>query len=396
MFKIRTYNNIAVSGLERFPREKYEVASEIQHPDAILLRSHNLHSEALPDTVKAIGRAGAGVNNIPVAECTRRGIVVFNTPGANANAVKELVLAGMLLACRNICQAWDYVRRLEGPDELLHQQIESGKKRFQGFELGGKMLGVVGLGAIGVRVANKALALGMNVSGYDPYLTVERAWQLSASVIQASSLEELLSICDFVTLHMPLTEQTQRCINAERLRRMKPGAVLLNFSRGELVDSQAVLEALEAGHLYAYVTDFPTAALKDHPKVIALPHIGASTREAEENCAVMVAEQIRDFLENGNIRHSINFPEVVLPRAPGTTRIAIGHANVPAMVSKISACLGEAGINIQELLNKSKGEVAYSLIDAEGPLRWEIVERIKAIPGVLSVRVIESPELAIR
>jgi D-3-phosphoglycerate dehydrogenase len=389
IFKIRTYNNIAVTGLERFPREKYEVASEIQHPDAIILRSHKLHGEPLPDTLKAIGRAGAGVNNIPVAECTHRGIVVFNTPGANANAVKELVLAGMLLACRNICQAWEYVRGLEGSDEAIHQQIESGKKRFQGFELGGKMLGVVGLGAIGVRVANKALALGMNVSGYDPYVTVERAWQLSASVIQASSLEELLSICDFVTLHMPLTDQTHHCINAERLQRMKPGAVLLNFSRGELVDKQAVLEALDSGRLHAYVTDFPAAVFKNHAKVIALPHIGASTREAEENCAIMVAEQIRDFLENGNIRHSVNFPEVVLPRAPGTTRIAIPHANVPAMVSKISACLGEAGINIQELLNKSKGEVAYSLIDVEGPLRGEVLERIKAIPGVLSVRVVE-------
>jgi D-3-phosphoglycerate dehydrogenase len=387
-FKIRTYNNIAVLGLERFPREKYEVASEIQHPDAIILRSHKLHGEPLPETVKAIGRAGAGVNNIPVAECTQRGIVVFNTPGANANAVKELVLAGMLLACRNICQAWDFVRSLSGSDEQIHQQIESSKKKFQGFELGGKMLGVVGLGAIGVRVANKALALGMNVIGYDPYVTVERAWQLSASVIQASSLDELFSLCDFVTLHVPLNEETRQCINAERLRKMKPGSVLLNFSRGELVDNQAVIEALESGTLYAYVTDFPAVAFKNHPRVIALPHIGASTREAEENCAVMVADQIRDFLENGNIRHSVNFPEVVLPRAPGTTRIAIPHANVPAMVSKISACLGEVGINIQELLNKSKGEVAYSLIDVEGSVDEEVLERIKAIAGVLSVRVL--------
>ncbi len=387
-FKIRTYNNIAVSGLERFPREKYEVASEIQHPDAIILRSHKLHGEPLPETVKAIGRAGAGVNNIPVAECTHRGIVVFNTPGANANAVKELVLAGMLLACRNICQAWEFVRSLGGSDEEIHQQIESNKKKFQGFELGGKMLGVVGLGAIGVRVANKALALGMSVIGYDPYLTVERAWQLSASVIQASSLDELFSICDFVTLHVPLSEETRRCINAERLRKMKPKSVLLNFSRGELVDNQAVIEALESGTLYAYVTDFPAVAFRNHPKVIALPHIGASTREAEENCAVMVADQIRDFLENGNIRHSVNFPEVILPRAPGTTRIAIPHANVPAMVSKISACLGEVGINIQELLNKSKGEVAYSLIDVEGSVDREVLERIRAIPGVLSVRVL--------
>ncbi|WP_022947854.1 3-phosphoglycerate dehydrogenase family protein [Methylohalobius crimeensis] len=388
-YKVRTYNNIAVTGLERFPREKYEVASEIQHPDAIILRSHKLHGEPLPEALKAIGRAGAGVNNIPVAKCTQRGIVVFNTPGANANAVKELVLAGMLLASRNICQAWEYVRNLEGGDETLHRQVEAGKKRFRGFELSGKMLGVVGLGAIGVRVANKALALGMYVSGHDPYVTVERAWQLSSSVIQSSSLDELLSICDFITLHIPLTDQTRHSIDAERLRKMKQGAVLLNFSRGELVDEEALLEALDSGWLHAYVTDFPSARLKDHPKVIALPHLGASTNEAEENCAVMVADQVRDYLENGNIRHSVNFPEVILPRAPDTTRIAIPHANIPAMVSKISACLGEAEINILELLNKSKGEAAYSLIDAEGPVDPQVVHRIQSLEGVLSARVIK-------
>ncbi|GAB4352526.1 MAG: phosphoglycerate dehydrogenase [Methylohalobius crimeensis] len=388
-YKVRTYNNIAVTGLERFPREKYEVASEIQHPDAIILRSHKLHGEPLPEALKAIGRAGAGVNNIPVAKCTQRGIVVFNTPGANANAVKELVLAGMLLASRNICQAWEYVRELEGGDETLHRQVEAGKKRFRGFELSGKMLGVVGLGAIGVRVANKALALGMHVSGHDPYVTVERAWQLSSSVIQSSSLDELLSICDFITLHIPLTDQTRHSIDADRLRKMKQGAVLLNFSRGELVDEEALLEALEGGRLHAYVTDFPSARLKDHPKVIALPHLGASTNEAEENCAVMVADQVRDYLENGNIRHSVNFPEVILPRAPDTTRIAIPHANIPAMVSKISACLGEAEINILELLNKSKGEAAYSLIDAEGPVDPQVVHRIQSLEGVLSARVIK-------
>ncbi len=389
IFKILTYNNIAIAGLERLTRERYEVASEIQHPDAIILRSHNLHNEALPETVKAIGRAGAGVNNIPVEECSHRGIPVFNTPGANANAVKELVLAGMLLACRNLCQAWEYARGLDGGDHEIHRQVESGKKQFQGFELTGKMLGVVGLGAIGVKVANKALALGMNVSGYDPYVTVERAWQLSSSVIQASNLDELLGICDFVTLHMPLTDQTRACINGARLAQMKEGSILLNFSRGELVDTDAVLAALDEGRLHAYVTDFPNASLKSHPKAICLPHLGASTREAEENCAIMVAEQIRDFLENGNIRHSVNFPEVVLARAPGTTRIAIPHANVPAMVSKISACLGEAEINIVELLNKSKGDVAYTMIDAEGPVGQGVVSAIKALEGVLSARVIQ-------
>ncbi|BCX81565.1 D-3-phosphoglycerate dehydrogenase/2-oxoglutarate reductase [Methylomarinovum caldicuralii] len=385
-FKIRTYNNIAIAGLERFPRDRYEVASEIQHPDAIILRSHNLHDEPLPETVKAIGRAGAGVNNIPVAECSRRGIVVFNTPGANANAVKELVIAAMLLAARNICQGWDYVRHLEGDDHQIHKQVEAGKKRFAGFELAGKMLGVVGLGAIGVRVANKALALGMNVSGYDPYVTVERAWQLSSSVIQASSLDELLGICDFVTLHMPLTDQTRGCIDQGRLASMKDGAVLLNFSRGGLVDEAAVLAALDAGKLHAYVTDFPTNALKRHPKAICLPHLGASTREAEENCAVMVADQLRDFLENGNIRHSVNFPEAVMTRAPGTTRLSIPHANVPAMVSQISACLGEKGINIVELLNKSRGEIAYTLIDAEGEVGEDVVDAIRTIDGVLAAR----------
>ncbi len=389
IFKILTYNNIAIAGLERFPREHYEVASEIQHPDAIILRSHNLHNESLSETVKAIGRAGAGVNNIPVEACSRRGIPVFNTPGANANAVKELVLGGMLLACRNLCQAWDYARRLEGDDQAIHRQVEAGKKQFQGFELAGKMLGVVGLGAIGVKVANKALALGMNVSGFDPYVTVERAWQLSSSVIQASNLDELLGICDFVTLHMPLTDQTRGCIDSARLSQMKEGSILLNFSRGELVDSKAVIAALDEGRLHAYVTDFPDAALKTHPRAICLPHLGASTREAEENCAVMVADQIRDFLENGNIRHSVNFPEVVLARAPGTTRLAIPHANVPAMVSKISACLGEAQINIVELLNKSKGDIAYTMIDAEGRLGSEIVTEIESLEGVLSARVIQ-------
>jgi len=388
-FKILTYNNIAIAGLERFPRERYEVASEIPHPDAIVLRSHNLHNEVLPETVKVIGRAGAGVNNIPVGQCSERGIPVLNTPGANANAVKELVLAGMLLACRNLCQAWEYVRRLEGDDHQIHKQVEAGKKQFQGFEIAGKMLGVVGLGAIGVKVANKALALGMNVSGYDPYVTVERAWQLSSSVIQASNLDELLGICDFVTLHMPLTDQTRGCINAARLGQMKEGAVLLNFSRGALVDSEAVIAALDEGRLHAYVTDFPDITLQRHPKAICLPHLGASTREAEENCAVMVADQIRDYLENGNIRHSVNFPEVILARAPGTTRICIPHANVPAMVSKISACLGEARINIVELLNKSKGDVAYTMIDAEGSVGNEVVTAIEALEGVLSARVIQ-------
>lgn len=389
VFKILTYNHIAVAGLQRFPLDRYEVASEMQHPDAILLRSFKLHGVPIPESVKAVGRAGAGVNNIPVAEYTHRGIPVFNTPGANSNAVKELVLAGMFLASRNICPAWEFVRNLKGSDEEIHQQVESQKKRFQGYELRGKTLGVMGLGAIGVRVANKALELGMKVIGYDPFVTVERAWQLSSSVAQAGSKEELLSRCDFASLHMPLTADTEGCINGERLRLMREGAVLLNFSREGLVEEDALLDALEEGRLGAYVTDFPTARIKDHPRVIALPHIGASTQEAEENCAIMVAEQIRDYLENGNIRNSVNFPEVSLPRTPESTRIAIANANIPAMVSKISACLGEANLNIIDLLNKSKGEIAYTLIDIEGDVNHEVLKGIGQIEGVLSARVIQ-------
>lgn len=389
IYKILTYNHIAVAGLERFPRDRYEVASEIQHPDAIILRSFKLHGLPIPESVKAVGRAGAGVNNIPVEEYTHRGIPVFNTPGANANAVKELVLAGMFLASRNICPAWEFVRNLQGSDEEIHTQVEGNKKRFQGFELRGKTLGVMGLGAIGVQVANRALELGMNVIGYDPFVTVERAWQLSSSVVQATSKEELLNLCDFATLHMPLTKETQGCINTERLQLMREGSVLLNFSRDGLVDEEALLSVLDNGGLHAYVTDFPTAGIKDHPRVIALPHIGASTREAEENCAVMVADQIRDFLENGNIRNSVNFPEVVLPRTPNATRVAISNANIPAMVSKISSCLGEAQLNILDLLNKSKEEVAYTIIDVEGEVGPQVIESIRQIKGVLSARVIQ-------
>lgn len=388
MFKIKTYNNIAVAGLERFPRNLYEVASEIQHPDAIILRSHKLSLEEIPETVKAVGRAGIGVNNIPVEELTKRGVVVFNTPGANANAVTELTLAGLFLASRNICRAWEFVRQLDAEGEALHHIVEKSKKQFKGFEVRGKMLGVIGLGAIGVRVANQALGLGMSVVGYDPHITVERAWQLSSSVVQATSIDELLSISDFITLHVPLNNETRGSINGARLKLMPKGSVLLNFSRGELVDEQALIEALDEGHLYAYVTDFPSARLKDHPRVIALPHIGASTREAEENCAVIVADQIRDFLEHGNIRNSVNYPEVVLPPVRGT-RIAVANANIPTMVSQISTCLGDADLNIIDLLNKSRGEVAYTLIDVEGEVPGEVIDRIRRIEGVLSVRKIE-------
>lgn len=387
MYKILTYNNIAVSGLECFPRDSYEVASEIQHPDAILLRSHNLNATDMAETLKAVGRAGVGVNNIPVLECSKRGIPVFNAPGANANAVKELVIAGMLLASRNICRAWDYSRQLQGDDHAIEEQVEKGKKLFAGIELSGKTLGIVGLGAIGVLVANAARGLGMSVLGCDPKISVERAWQLSSSVMQASSIEEVLERADLVSLHVPLTDETRNTLNAERIKHMNDGAIVLNFSRSEILDDTAVCEALDSGKLAAYVCDFPNSVLKDHPKVIALPHLGASTAEAEENCAVMVVQQLKDYLENGNIKNSVNFPNVTMQRTEGT-RLGIANQNVPHMVSQISTVLADAELNIVDLLNKSHGEVAYTLIDVEGDVADQIIGEIKSICGVLSARVV--------
>jgi len=386
-FKVLTLNNIALAGLERLPRDVYEVASEIGHPDAVMVRSADMHKMDIPASVKAVARAGAGVNNIPVEELSRRGVPVFNAPGANANAVKELVLAGMLLAARNICEAWDYVRTLEGSEDEVHRAVESGKKRFVGFELPGRSLGVVGLGAIGVEVANAALGLGMQVIGYDPKITVERAWQLNSGVSQATSLDDLFSRSQMVTVHVPLSDGTRGLVNADRLALMKPGGVVLNFARGPIVDEEAIIAALDSGRLARYVCDFPTPVVKGHSKVIGLPHLGASTREAEENCAVMVAQHLRDFLENGNIRHSVNFPETVMPRTEGA-RLAIANANVPNMVGQISTALAEAGLNIADLLNKSRGELAYTLVDVDGELPESVIERIGSIEGVLSFRVI--------
>lgn len=385
MYKILTLNNISVAGLERLPRENYEIASEIQHPDGILLRSFNMHDMEIPSSVRAVGRAGAGVNNIPVAKLSERGVPVFNAPGANANAVSELVVAGMLLACRNICQAWDFARNQAGSDEEIHKAVEAGKKQFVGFELPGRTLGVVGLGAIGVRIANAALALGMKVVGYDPDITVQRAWQLSSEVQQAVSVDDLLSRVDFVTFHVPLTDHTRGMINADRISLMKKNAVILNFARDGIVDNAAVCDALNSGHLYAYVCDFPNNRLKGHPRVVTLPHVGASTREAEDNCAVMVAEQVRDYLENGNVHNSVNFPEVVMPRVSGF-RIAVVNANVPNMVGQISTTLADAGLNIIDMLNKSRGELAYTLVDVESELNPGTLERLRAIKGVLCVR----------
>jgi D-3-phosphoglycerate dehydrogenase len=386
-FKILTLNNISVRGLERLPRDTYEVASEIGHPDAILLRSADMHSMEIPGSVLAVARAGAGTNNVPVAKLSRRGVPVFNAPGANANAVKELVLTGLFLAARNVCQAWGYVRSLQGDDHAIEEAVEKGKKKFVGHELPGRTLGVVGLGAIGVEVANAALGLRMKVLGYDPQITVQRAWQLSSGVEQALSLDDLFARCDMVTVHVPLVEGTRGLVNEARLNLMRPGGVVLNFARAAIVDEAAVLASLDRGHLASYVCDFPTRASKDHPKVVALPHLGASTGEAEENCAVMVADTLRDFLEHGNVRNSVNFPEAVLPRIGGN-RVAIANDNVPNMVGQISTCLAEAKLNIADLLNKSRGDLAYTLIDTDAPISPELIARLRAIPGVLSARTL--------
>jgi len=387
-YRILTLNSISPRGLARLPRERYEVGADIECPEAILLRSADMHGLPLPASLAAVGRAGTGVNNIPVAQLSARGIPVFNAPGANANAVKELVLAGLLLAARNIGPAWLFARALGGDDEAIEAAVEAGKQSFVGFELPGRTLGVIGLGAIGVEVANSALALGMKVLGYDPQITVRRAWQLSASVEQALSLEDLFARADAVSVHVPLNEETRKLVNAARLALMQPQGTVLNFARAAIVDETAVVAALDAARLHAYVCDFPRCTLKDHPKVITLPHLGASTGEAEENCAIMVVEQVRDFLENGNIRNSVNYPEAVLPRVPNTTRLGVANRNVPNMVGQISTCLAAAGINIADLLNKSHGEYAYTLIDADGELGAELLTRIRAIDGVLSARIV--------
>ncbi|MCF6337401.1 MAG: phosphoglycerate dehydrogenase [Gammaproteobacteria bacterium] len=387
MYKILTLNNISVAGLERLPRENYEVASEIQHPDAVLLRSFKMHDMDIPPTLKAVGRAGAGVNNIPVEKMSAAGIPVFNAPGANANAVKELVITGMLLACRNICQAWEFARELEGDDATVNKQVEAGKKNFGGFELPGRTLGVIGLGAIGRQVANAAVALGMKVVGFDPGITVEGAWALSANVKKAATVDELLAQVDFVTFHVPLIEATKHMINAERLKNMKDNVVILNFARGGIVDDEAVSEAIKAGKVYAYVCDFPTNLLKKHERVITLPHLGASTVEAEDNCAIMVAEQVRDYLENGNITNSVNFPEVNMPRNEGV-RITVVNSNVPNMVGQITTALAEGGLNIIDMLNKSRNDLAYTLVDVDQDVPDTVLDAVRAIDGVLAVRAI--------
>ena len=388
MFKILTYNNISRAGLDKFPDEQYQVGAQVDSPDAVMLRSFNLHEQTIPATLKAVGRAGAGVNNIPVAEYTQRGIPVFNAPGANSNAVAVLVIVGMLLAARNIVPALNFVRDLKGSDDSLNEQIENEKKHFAGFELSGKTLGVLGLGAIGVKVANSSAALGMNIIGFDPFMSLENAWKLTSSAEQAISIDDLTSRSDLISLHIPLNDKTKNLISEEHIKRIKKGAILLNFSRAGVVDEAAVLAALDSGALLAYVCDFPTGALINHPRAIALPHLGASTEEAEDNCAAMVADQLREFLEHGTIRNSVNFPEVVVTPSGDGFRLSIANQNKPGVVGHISSILGEAGLNILDLLNKSRGDYAYTLVDIHAAASEAVVEQLRAIDGVLSVRVI--------
>jgi len=392
VYKVLALNNISKKGLDRLPGERYEVSADMKEPDAILLRSFNMHSMEIPKTLLAVGRAGAGVNNIPVPKMSELGIPVFNAPGANANAVKELVIAGLLLSCRHICEAWDFARGLAGTDEEIHKAVEAGKKKFAGYELPGRTLGVIGLGSIGRYVANAAVSLGMNVIGFDPGLTVEGAWQLSSNVRRAKTVDEVVRNCDFVTFHVPLNDKTRNMLNAERIAQMRQGAVILNFAREGIVDDAAVSAALKAGKLYGYVCDFPSNLLKTHERVITLPHLGASTAEAEENCAVMVADQVRDFLDNGNIRNAVNFPEVVVPRG-SEHRFVIANANVPNMLGQISDAFGQAGVNITDMVNMSKGELAYTVVDTDSPVPDAVKDRIRGIQGVMMVRAVPPPQV---
>ena len=387
MFKILTLNNISSRGLSQFDAEQYQIGGDLAEPDAILVRSQVMHEMAFPASLKAVGRAGAGVNNIPIARLSAAAVPVFNTPGANANAVKELVLVGLLMASRNIPQALRFVDGLTGDDAAMHKAVESGKKQFVGSELPGRTLGVVGLGAIGVKVANAAHALGMRVIGFDPKVTVENAWQLSAGVEQARSVEEVIARADYLSFHVPLNDHTRNMLSAERMKLAKPGLIVLNFSREGVVEAALVREALDEGKLAGYVCDFPSVALQGHSRVIALPHLGASTHEAEENCAVMVVQQIRDYLENGNIRNSVNFPEAILPRTEGF-RICIANANVPNMLGQISSTLAGSGLNILDMLNKSKGELAYTLVDVDRAVTGPVLDQLRAIDGVLTVRAL--------
>ncbi|MEI8093405.1 MAG: phosphoglycerate dehydrogenase [Spirochaetales bacterium] len=389
MYKIQTLNKIAACGLDRLPREYYETATEIGHPDGILVRSQDMHALELPATLLAIARAGAGTNNIPIPAATDKGIVVFNTPGANANAVKELVLAAMLLSSRRIVQGLNWSQSLKGKGDEVPDLVEKGKAQFIGPEIEGKTLGVIGLGAIGVMVANAATALGVKVIGFDPYISVEAAWKMNTSVRKATSLDALVAESDFITIHVPLTPETKGLFNKERLARTKKGARIINLSRSGLVDNTALKAELASGRLGGYVTDFPEEDLLGVDNILAIPHLGASTPEAEDNCAIMAADQLREYLERGNIKNSVNFPAAEM--APtGKTRITLANKNVPNMIGQVTTILAKHKLNIDDMLNKNKGEVAYNIIDVSGDIPATLKEELSAIEGVLLVRVIEN------
>ena len=385
MLNIQVLNNISPLGLGKFSNETYDVSSSDENPDAILVRSAKMHDMEIGDSLKAVGRAGAGVNNIPLEKMSDKGVVVFNTPGANANAVKELVISSMLLASRNICQGWDYVNKL--PLENLKTTVEDGKKQYSGSELPGKTLGIVGLGAIGVEIANAASMLGMDVIGYDPSISKKNAWKISSEVEEALSLEELFSRSDFVSFHVPLVDATKNLLDAKRISLLPKGCVIINMSRDGIVDEDELIKSLDSGKVKYYVTDFPIDEKKNHDRVIALPHLGASTSEAEENCAIMIAKQVKDYLEHGNIVNSVNFPDSKMPRA-GEERLAITHRNVPNMVRQITKEIAEEGANIVDMLNKSRGDFAYTLIDLEKEIPKTVIDNIKKVEGILKVRAL--------
>ena len=390
MFKIQTLNKISAEGLANFPRDDYEIASEILNPDAILLRSADMHSMELPASVKAVARAGAGVNNIPIPAMTEKGVVVFNTPGANANAVKELVIAALLFSSRPVHKAAEWAKTLAGKGDEIPDLAEKGKSQFVGPEIKGKTLGVIGLGAIGAMVANTAIELGMDVIGYDPYISVDAAWSLSRAVHKAESLESLLSKSDYVSLHIPQTNDTKGFINTDRINMMKKGVRLLNFARGGLVVNKDVIAAIEAGKIAQYITDFTDEELLANDKVICLPHLGASTPEAEDNCAFMAVKQLKDFLERGNIVNSVNFPKTYLDAQipAGGTRLCIANKNVPNMVGQISTILADAKLNIEGMVNQNRADLAYNLIDVSCPVTDDVVAKLKSIEGVINVRCI--------
>ena len=388
--KVLVLNAISPNGLARLPAGRYTVSTDLADPDAVLLRSADMHKLQIPASVRAIARAGAGTNNIPVTAMSERGVPVFNAPGANANAVKELVIAGMLLAARNVPAALAFVASLDARSPDLDKTVEDGKKAFAGRELAGQTLGIVGLGKIGCLVADAAIKLGMDALGHDPEITVDAAWSLPSQVRRATSVADVLRQADFVTLHVPLVEATRHLVGAGNLGQMKKGAVLLNFSREGVVDERAVIASLDAGHLGWYVCDFPGPVLAGHRRVIALPHLGASTREAEENCALMVVEQLRDYLEHGNVANAVNFPGVSMPRE-SAWRVAIANANVPNMLGRISTAMAEHGLNIHNMVNKSRGDVAYTLVDVDSAVGAGVLDAIGAIPGVLAVRYLPQP-----